>query len=73
MEEQVIVRLMMVSWLHKMDFKYKNCTVRKLRWRDEISPSNSRSFKELRVNNGLETSSLCNSHVEKTPFESHSK
>ena len=49
---------MMVSWLRKMDFKQKNCTVRKLRWRDEISPSNSRSFKELHVNNGLETSSL---------------
>ena len=59
MEWQVIVRLMMVFWfLYKTDCKKVNWAEQKLRWKDQKSPTNSRSLKELLLNNRLETSSL---------------
>ena len=59
MEWQVIVRLMMVFWfLCKTDCKKVNWAEQKLRWKDQKSPTNSRSLKELLINNRLETSSL---------------
>ena len=55
MEWQVIVRLMIVFQLRKTDCKYKNYAEKIAGMKDENSPTNSRSFKELRVLKDLKT------------------
>ena len=57
---------MMVFQLRKKVTSSRKTEKSKLRWKDEYSPTNSRSFKlhvELLVNKGLETSSLTESFL----------